>query len=107
MLDEMIDDPERVDKDEIMEKDKTEIELEKLVFGDESGFHDALRSYKDASIDLRDFVKGDRQQAQDGFEEGNLEGLNDADVCEVDLPLRLTFAHYSSSCFSSTPLRPL
>lgn len=71
-----------VDVDEPLAKDETEIELEKLVFGDDSGFHEGLKSYKDASTDLRGFVDGDQQQARGALEEEErLERLNDADVC--------------------------
>ena len=105
-LDESIDDFEGLDSDEIMEKDKTEIELEKLVFGDESGFHERLKSYKDTFTDSRDLVDGDRQQVQDGLEVGNLEDLDDADVCKVELPVGLALAQHPSSCSSSTLPRP-
>lgn len=106
MLDEMVDDFEELDSDEPMEKDEAEIELEKLVFGDESGFHEGLKSYKDHSTDLGDLVDGDQQQVQDGLEEGNLEGLDDADVCKVELPVGLAFAQYLPSCSFLTPSRP-
>ena len=107
VLDEMIDDFEGLDSDEPMEKDEVEMKLEKMVFGDKAGFHEGLKSHRDASTDLRDLVDGDRQQAQDGLGEGNLEGLDDTDVCKVQLPIGLAFAQRPSSCFSSTPLRPL
>ena len=106
-MDEMVDDFEGLDSDEPMEKDETEIELEKLVFGDESGFYEGLRSYNGANDDLRDLVDGDQQHAQDDLEEGNLEGLDDADVCNVEPPVRLAFAQYPGSCSFLTPPRPL
>lgn len=106
MLDEMIDDFEGLDSDEIMEKDKTEIELEKLVFGDELGFHEALKSYKDPSTDLPDLVDGDRQPSERNAEQGNFEGLDDADVCKVELPVALAFAQHPSSCSSWIRIRP-
>lgn len=84
MLGAMDDDFEGLDSDEPMEKDETEIELEKLVFGDDSGFHEGLKSYKDASNHLRDLVDGDKQQVQDGLEEGILEGLDDSDLLFLD-----------------------
>ena len=85
----MIDDSDRLNRDETMVKDKTEIELEKLVFGDESGFIDALKSYKDASTQLRDLVNGGRRQVQNGLGEESLGGLDDADVCKAELPIGL------------------
>ncbi|KAF6223176.1 hypothetical protein HO173_013223 [Letharia columbiana] len=84
VLDEMIDDFEGLDSDEPMEKDEVEMKLEKMVFGDKAGFHEGLKSHRDASTDLRDLVDGDRQQAQDGLGEGNLEGLDDTDLFFLD-----------------------
>lgn len=83
---------EGFDSDEPMEKDGTEIELEKLVFGDKSGFLEGLKAHKDASNVLRGLVNDGRGQAQDGLEEGDLGRLDDADVCKLELPLRLAFA---------------
>lgn len=107
MMDEVVDDFEGVDSDEPMGKDGTEIELEKLVFGDKSGFHEGLKSYKNPSTDLRGLVDGDQLQGQDGLDEGTLEGLDDADVCKVELLLGPHFAQHFSSYFYSTQLRPL
>lgn len=107
MLGAMDDDFEGLDSDEPMEKDETEIELEKLVFGDDSGFHEGLKSYKDASNHLRDLVDGDKQQVQDGLEEGILEGLDDSDVCKVDSSSEFAFAQHTSSYSSSTLIRPV
>ena len=42
---EMSDDPDGTSSDEISGKDETEQKLETLVFGDQAGFHDALKSY--------------------------------------------------------------
>ncbi len=106
VLDEMVDDFEGLDRDKPKDKDEAEIELEKLVFGDKSGFYEGLKSYEDASIDRGDLVDGDRQQLPDGLEEENLQGLDDADVCKVELPVGLAFAQNPSSCSSSTPPRP-
>lgn len=107
MLGAMDDGFERLDCDEPMEKDATEIELEKLVFGDDSGFHEGLKSYKESSTHLQDVVDGDRQQAPDGLEDGILEELDDADVCKVHVSSELAFAQYPCSCSSLTPIRPV
>ena len=107
MLDNMVDDFDGLNSDEPMEKDGTEIELEKLVFGDESGFHEGLQSYKDANDHIRDLVEGDQQQAQGGLEEGTLKDLDDADVCNAELPVGFAIAQSCSSCSSWTPLRQL
>lgn len=69
------------DSAESKEKDATELELEKLVFGDELGFYDGLKSLNDAA------APGTGSDAEtpvddDGDEligEG-LEGVDDADV---------------------------
>ena len=99
---------ERLSSADSLEKDKTEVQLEKLVFGDSSGFHEKLKSYNDDdSTDLRGVRVGDGQQGRDGVEVDNLESLNDADVCKDDLPVGTAFAQSPSSCSSSIPLRQL
>ena len=102
----MVEDFKKPDGDDSMAKDTTEIELEKLVFGDKPAFHEGLKSYGDASIDLAGSVDSDRQQAQDGLEEGDLEGFDDADVCKVQVRVGLAFAQHPSSSSFSTPYRP-
>lgn len=69
------------DSPEPREKDKTELELEKLVFGDELGFYDGLKSLQDDSAkglvtEADDQAEGDENEET---EEG-LEGVDDADV---------------------------
>lgn len=105
--DEVVDDLEGSDSDEVMGKDGTEMELEKLVFGDKSGFHGGLKSYNHLNDAIRNSVVVDQLKRQDGLEEGNLEGLDDADVCKVELLLGPPFAQSSSSYFYLTPIRPL
>ena len=62
-------------------KDATELELEKLVFGDELGFYDGLKSLNDAAIPG---TRNDAENAVDDDEgkltEEGLEGVDDADV---------------------------
>ena len=102
----MAEDFSKFDRDDSVAKDTTEIELERLVFGDKPGFHEGLNSYRDASIDLARSANGDRQQAQDGLGEGDLEGFDDADVCKVQVRVGLAFAEHPSSSSFSTPHRP-
>lgn len=71
------------DSDDSTEKDKTELELEKLVFGDEAGFQEGIstyeRKYHTAEHDLvgDEHLDGDQvEQDQEG-----LENVDDADVC--------------------------
>ena len=86
------------------EKDRTEIELERLVFGDNSGFHEGLKSHKDGSADFQGLSDREQQQFRGGLEKGKWENLEDADVCKFEPIVRLAFAQYSSSYSSSTPL---
>lgn len=69
-------------------KDETEQKLESLVFGDQAGFHDALKSY-DQKSDIhpnvshsRDFAGGHR-----GDEDSDSDGMNDAlaDLADDDV----------------------
>ena len=107
--DDMASDTERLSSAEPLEKDETEVQLEKLVFGDNAGFHEKLKSYNDDDddTDLRGVVDGAGQKARGGFDVDYLEGLDDADVCKDGLPVETLFAQNPSSCSSSTPLRPL
>ena len=101
--DDMASNTERLSSADCLEKDKTEVQLEKLVFGDSSGFHEKLKSYNhDRGVRV-----GDGQQGRDRVEVDNLESLNDADVCKDKLPVGTAFAQSPSSCSSSIPLRPL
>lgn len=64
---------------EIIEKDATELELEKLVFGDDAGFREGLRSYRqDAEISES---SEEEEEAEVGIGGEDLEGVQDADVC--------------------------
>ena len=69
------------DSAESKEKDATELELEKLVFGDEVGFYDGLKLPTAASIPgSEDKAKIQVEDDEyEGIEEG-LEGVDDADV---------------------------
>ena len=79
-LNDMANDYKILDVEDPIEKDRTEIELEKLVLGDESGFHEGLKSYKHGSTDFQGLLDGERQQPQGSSEDGKLEQLDDADV---------------------------
>ena len=89
-----------LDSDELMGRDETEVELEKLVFGDDSGFYEGLKSYSEADTEFRGLVDGKRQRARGALEKEELENLDDADVCTVELPVGLAFAQPSTSCSS-------
>ena len=73
------------DSDDPMEKDETELELEKLVFGDDAGFHERLKSHRQ-KLGVRGQSKTaqSKQEGPDGLEEEGLEDIDDADVCTFD-----------------------
>ena len=69
------------ESDVSMEKDETERELEKLVFGDDAGFNDGLKflgqkSYTSAGKS-KDLV---RPKSNQDAEEEDIEGVQDSDV---------------------------
>ena len=66
-----------VESDDSMGKDKTELELEKLVFGDEIGFHKGLKPHGHRAAPTS-------QPGQDRLEEKGLEEIDDADVCTLN-----------------------
>ena len=76
----MANDYKLLDDGNPIEKDKTEIELEKRVFGDDPGFHEGLKSYKNSGTDFQGLLDGERQQIQGSLEVGKLENLDDANV---------------------------
>ena len=71
-----------IDSDESMEaKDAAEVELERLLFGDDAGFYDGLRAHQTAQAggkSLQPVVSGEDEVSERQKEE--LEGINDADV---------------------------
>ncbi len=71
------------DGDEALEKDETEQKLEKLIFGDEAGFLDSLRSYDTGNELLRRSASDEFEEEQEETE--NLEGVADEDVCAATL----------------------
>lgn len=73
---------EGIDSEESLEKDETELELEKLVFGDEAGFQEGLGAYKRK---FRTIVREGVEEDQRGVEQldelgEGIEGVDDADV---------------------------
>ncbi|MCJ1430636.1 hypothetical protein MMC29_008554, partial [Sticta canariensis] len=77
---------EGIDSEASLEKDETELELEKLVFGDEAGFQEGLSAYKRKSriIDQEE-IEG-VQRGDDQLEElgEGIEGVDDADLFFLD-----------------------
>lgn len=97
---------EGLNNDQLIEKDETELELEKLVFGDNSGFYAGLESHKDVRVHVQGLADGEQQQARGSLVKRKLEDLDDADVCKFEVPVGIALAQYSSSFSSLTPLRP-
>ena len=89
-----------------VEKDKTELQLEKLVFGDDKGFREGLKSFSKVENISHEHSSGDDQ----GSEEVDLAALNDADVSTIELlPFDMTiFLHHNKLFFvdSGPALRP-
>ncbi|PGH00815.1 U3 small nucleolar RNA-associated protein 18 [Blastomyces parvus] len=72
-------------EDEPMPKDETEEKLERLLFGDAAGFHDALREREVEGMDLVPRDSGSEDGERDGEEEeGGLEHVDDADLFFLD-----------------------
>ncbi len=71
-----------------MEEDETELELEKLVFGDEKGFHDNLKLHKKNSlIQYPSIAEEAGEKGQEEAEDQGFEGLDDSAVRTIDLQL--------------------
>jgi len=81
--DEFSDSYNGLESDDPMEKDETELELEKLVFGDEAGFQEGLSTYRSTQAELSPV--SDDEILQDRGE--GLTGVDDADV-SLDVLLR-------------------
>lgn len=70
------------DSDDPTEKDETEIELEKLLFGDNTGFHEGLKTRgRAAGALVQHGNEQSQREVQDGIADEGLEGVDDADVC--------------------------
>lgn len=71
------------DDDESMEKDEVELKLEKIVFGDESGFHQGLKSHKD-KISSQAFENIEKIEVDDNKNEEQKNGIHDVDDADVN-----------------------
>ncbi|MCJ1395192.1 hypothetical protein MMC18_008075 [Xylographa bjoerkii] len=71
---------------EAMEKDETELELEKLVFGDDAGFREGLKLYRNDTADsIEDGSEGDVAVGSvEEVEDGDLDAVDDADLFFID-----------------------
>ncbi|KAI9843817.1 MAG: hypothetical protein M1837_006077 [Sclerophora amabilis] len=74
-----------VESDSPIAKDATELELEKLVFGDNAGFREGLKAHTRENLDLE--IGSDRDGSHDEAQEEDGEGLeiiDDADLFFLD-----------------------
>lgn len=87
-------DSEASDADEdVPEKDEAEKKLERMLFGDDEGFHGALKSHQTRSLAALSAMSDDeaaseKSEGEEG-EEKDLDDMADDDVC--GLPLRLVW----------------
>lgn len=72
------------DRGEVLEKDETEQKLEKLIFGDEAGFLESLRSRHTGKELLRRSSSDEFGEEQG--EGDDPEGVADEDVCVAPTP---------------------
>lgn len=79
-------------------KDKTELELEKLVFGDEIGFHEGLEPHEQRAAPTS------QPNESGGLQEEGLEEIDDADVCTLNWALCLQQTYLANTCLSSSSL---
>ena len=64
-----------------MDHDGEEIELERIVFGDDAGFHERIKSYSESAAEVNTQVDSlDKQQPLNFIKEDDLEGMNESDV---------------------------
>ncbi|KAJ9384570.1 hypothetical protein DTO063F5_4640 [Paecilomyces variotii] len=68
----------------VTKKDETEEKLERLLFGDDAGFHEALKSHRTpVTMDLVLQADSDEEEGE-GEEEGGLDDVADADLFFLD-----------------------
>ncbi len=104
--DEISDDFHGLGGDDAMEKDEIEVELEKLVFGDDAGFHEDLKSYHAGVFTTEHEANAEDQQdtAQVSDEDQGLEDVDDADVRTLIMlftPSKKILTQNGASSFSS------
>ena len=83
----------------VIEKDEAELELEKLVFGDDVGFREGLKSYNhdDGSPISSEVLEEDQQGPNDenSTDGEGLEGIDDADVSNGNYEQPTLFLTYT------------
>jgi len=66
------------------EKDVTELELEKLVFGDDHGFRQQLQAYEDPESSNDELMQLDGEEVEDGEADSDLDAVKDNDLFFFD-----------------------
>ncbi|PLN77426.1 putative small nucleolar ribonucleo protein complex subunit [Aspergillus taichungensis] len=72
------------DSDEVPEKDEVEEKLERMLFGDDEGFHEALKNRSLATLAVGSDDEGSVGGSGEDEEDGGLEGVDDADLFFLD-----------------------
>lgn len=77
--------------EDVPEPDETEKKLEKLLFGDDEGFHEALKSHRSRQTTDIDMMSGDEGAGGDdksAEDDQDMDGIADADVSGGQLKWR-------------------
>lgn len=87
LLDDPQDAPETSDSDEAGQKDETEERLEKLIFGDDAGFYNSLKSFSQG----QELVRTAESEPEPGYDSSGSQGPNfeqaeDAEVRSTTVP---------------------
>lgn len=75
---------EMSEDEDVPGKDEAEETLERLLFGDDEGFHSALKDHRDHALVRATGGSDEEKEAEDEEVEGqDMDGVADADVCFV------------------------
>lgn len=76
------------DEEDVPEKDEAEKKLERMLFGDDEGFMGALKSQQEQADAMQLTLHSDEEsesadEEAEGEDDGDLENMADADVCDL------------------------
>lgn len=77
------------DEEEVPEKDEAETKLEKLLFGDDQGFRDALRDHQDRELMA---LSEESDKEGDGVDKDETEDRDLDDVADADVRYAMTLS---------------
>jgi len=89
-----MDDETSSDEESIPEADEAEKKLERMLFGDDAGFMDALKNQQERADAMQltlysDEENGNDDEGAEGEDDGDMDNMADADVCDPHLkPVR-------------------